>query len=222
MRCQQAYDSAKPIAPIHETSCSFNDLNTIDRKLIDLQSVLITPLLTFLSNAVVKNDDAVESKTADHWLGYPSSCSDLSYSRMVCNLVDNVGSCSLAQGFRADGRHRYRTSLQLRAVTDACHDSLVELRNCRCEHYVVLGPPVHPNTRDARLVTRVFHFDEKCPRRKIVNQVHSLHVRSRPATQICNDCSRPYQRGTVACVCNLAEDGMLTKDSCRDEKVDCQ
>ena len=81
---------------------------------VNLKPMLVAPLLTFLTNPLVNNDNTIVAKTTDDGLRDACSCAYLGKSRQMTDCINEVRAKSIMQLFRRDdheGRSRILESL---------------------------------------------------------------------------------------------------------------
>ena len=69
--------SRHSVTAIHKRSRSLKDLRRGNTLRVNLDSMLSSPLIAFLPNAVIDNHDTVETEPANHRLGYSAAGSYL-------------------------------------------------------------------------------------------------------------------------------------------------
>ena len=66
---------------------------------INFQSMLISPLLTFLTNALLHHYHTIVAQTSDDWLGNACSCAYLSQTWLMADQVNYIGHRTAQQLF---------------------------------------------------------------------------------------------------------------------------
>ena len=111
----QYHHTGYGIAAIHERGRALQYFHRMHTLLVDFKSVLITPLLSFLSDTLVHDDHSVVAKATNDRLRDACSGTYLRQSRQVSNGIHNVGADGLVQRFGRydhEGRGRILQSLR--------------------------------------------------------------------------------------------------------------
>ena len=110
----QYHHTGYGIAAIHERGRTLQYFHRMHTLLVDFESVLITPLLSFLSDTLVHDDHSVVAKATNDRLRDACSGTYLRQSRQVSNGIHNVGADGLVQRlgrYDHEGRGRILQSL---------------------------------------------------------------------------------------------------------------
>ena len=89
--------SGHGIAAIHERGRPLQYLYRIHVLRVYFYPVLVAPLLSFLPDALVHDDDAVVAQSANDGFRDAAARGDLRHSRLTGNGIDDVGGCRLPQ-----------------------------------------------------------------------------------------------------------------------------
>ena len=99
-------DTRQGVRPIHQRGRSLEDFDRMDAGTIDLDAMLVAPLLSFLPDAVIHDDDPVVAHAADDRFGDAASGSDFTQTRLCSDGADDVASCAAGKVGRPDHRDR--------------------------------------------------------------------------------------------------------------------
>ena len=79
------------VGAIDKAGWTFQNLNRMHVVGVNFHTMLVAPLLAFLTNAVVHDGHAVVTQSANHWLGDAAAGGDLRDARLFGDGVDDVG-----------------------------------------------------------------------------------------------------------------------------------
>ena len=94
--------AADGIGAIKQRTGTLDDLDPVDGELVDLQPVVVTPLLSFVLDAVHRHGDAVESHAADGRFGLAGADAPRLYAG---NGPETAGQCSRKMIFYVSTAH---------------------------------------------------------------------------------------------------------------------
>ena len=83
-------DTRQCVRPIHQRGRALEDFDRVDAGAIDFDAMLVAPLLSFLPDTVIHDDDAVVAHAADDRFGDAASGGDLTQTRLCRNGVYDV------------------------------------------------------------------------------------------------------------------------------------
>ena len=85
------YDNASHgVGAVHQTRRALYDLDIVDPVGVNLDSVLIAPLLSLLTYTVRDHDNTIVAEATDNRLRYSRTCSDLTHTRFPCYGVYDI------------------------------------------------------------------------------------------------------------------------------------
>ena len=101
------YHAGHGIRAVHQRGRTFHHFNRVNCGPVNLNAVLVAPLLPFLSDAIVHHQHAVVAQSTNDGLRDTATGRDLRDAGMLGNGVDNVGRGDVLQLVgrnHADGR----------------------------------------------------------------------------------------------------------------------
>ena len=121
-------DAGHGIGAVHQRGGAFQDLDGMDAGSVDLDAVLIPPLLAFLADAVVHDDHPVVSQAADDRLGDGAAGGDLGHAGLPGDGADDVGRGPRLQIDGLDDRNGDRDFVQMDVAGKARDDQCIQLQ----------------------------------------------------------------------------------------------
>ena len=95
----QNHHACNGVAAVHERSWTFENFHGMNAFLIHFESVLVAPLLPFLTNTLVNDNDPVIAKTSDDRLRDACARAYLGKSGQVADGIDDVRANGCVQLF---------------------------------------------------------------------------------------------------------------------------
>ena len=116
------------VAAVHQRGRTLQDLHRAHRLRVNLNAVLIAPLLALLPHTVADGDYAVEAKTTNHGFRYAAARSDLCHTGLLGNGINQIGGCRRLQVTVADEAYGCRRMAQACLACQSCYYDFVQFQ----------------------------------------------------------------------------------------------
>ena len=117
----QNHHACNGVAAIHQGGWTFQNLDGMDAFFIDFKSVLIAPLLPFLTNSLVNYNNAIVTKTTNDWLRNACTCTYLGKSWQMSYCINKIRAYGIMQLFGRDDHEGRCCILESLNTSNALH-----------------------------------------------------------------------------------------------------